>query len=147
MIHIEKAIRKAEEKYCIAERLRHREALIDEVKRLNKAGVSQDTIAELMGMEVRQIVRICNDQVAQPEPPKRFEFSDHKTRIDRLEKMADATLQLACLQRDEDPNLVWDALLQLDRQSLQELTAIALAAIPVDQPKSQLFAWVEEIAS
>lgn len=146
-MHVSTAIRKAEQKYTAAETLRRREDLLDEVNRLYRAGVSQETIAELMNMEVRQIVRMCNGQVKQPAPPQRLSFAKDPRRIARLESMADATLQLACLQRDEDPELVWNALSQLDRHALQELTVIALAGVPVDQPKSKVFAWVEEMVS
>jgi len=147
MIHVDKAIRKAEHRYSVAEQHRRREEFLDEVNRLYRAGVTQDTIASLMNLEVRQVVRMCNDQVAQPAPAVRYTFSTNESRVNRMEALADAALQLACLQRDEDPHLVWDALMQLDRQALQELTAVALAAIPVDKPKSQVFAWVEEITS
>ena len=147
MIHVDKAIRKAEHRYSVAEQHRRREEFLDEVNRLYRAGVTQDTIASLMNLEVRQVVRMCNDQVAQPAPAVRYTFSTNESRVNRMEALADAALQLECLQRDEDPHLVWDALMQLDRQALQELTAVALAAIPVDKPKSQVFAWVEEITS
>ena len=146
MIHVEKSLKKAEQKYSAAEQMRRREDLLEEVNRLSRAGVSHDTIAELMGMNVRQVVRMCNGQVAEPKPPQRYNFSTQATRVNRLEAMADAALTLAFIQRDEDPQIVWDTLMQLDRHALQELTAVALAAIPVDMPKSQIFAWVEEMA-
>lgn len=147
MIYVDKSIKKAEQKYSAAEQMRQREDLLDEVNRLSRAGVSHDTIAELMGMNVRQVIRIVNGHVAQPAPPPRYKFSTKQARVNRMESMADAALTLAFMQRDEDPQIVWDALVQLDRQALQELTAVALAAIPVDMPKSQIFAWVQEMAS
>lgn len=146
-VHIKKAIKTAEQQYSYAEQMRHRENTLEEVNRLFKAGVSQGTIAELMGMEVRQITRMCNGQVKDVKAPPRHNIVVNDSRAARMESMVDAALELACMQRDEDPHLVWDALLRLDRQALQELTAIALAGLPVDQPKSQIFAWVEEMAS
>lgn len=147
MIHVEKSMKKAEQKYSAAEQMRRREDLLDEVNRLSRAGVSHDTIGELMGLNVRQVIRMVNGHVAQPNPPARYKFSTKEARVNRMEAMADAALKLAFMQRDEDPQIVWDTLVELDRQALQELTAVALAAIPVDMPKSQIFAWVEEMAS
>lgn len=147
MIHVDKSMKKAEQKYSAAEQMRRREDLLDEVNRLSRAGVTHDTIAELMGLNVRQVIRMVNGHVAQPQPPKRYTFSTKSARVNRMEAMADAALKLAFLQRDEDPQIVWDTLMELDRQALQELTAVALAAIPVDLPKSKIFAWVEEMAS
>lgn len=146
-MHVKKAIKTAEQQYASAESMRQREDFLEEVNRLARAGVSHGTIAELMGMEVRQIVRMCNGQVKAVKAPPRYNFSNDQSRIARMESMAEAALQLACLQRDEDPHLVWDAMTRLDRQALQELAAIALAGLPVDQPKSKIFAWVEEMAS
>ena len=143
MINVKSAIRKAEEKYSAAEQLRRREDLIAEVNRLARVGVTHDTIAGLMDINVRQVVRMCNGQVTDPNPPARFKFPTDPGRVKHMESLADAALELACLQRDEDPQLVWEALLELDRWALQELTAVALAAIPVDLPKSELFAWLE----
>lgn len=146
-MHVKTAIKTAEQQYSYAEQMRRREDFLDEVNRLAEAGVRHGTIAELMGMNERQIVRMCNGQVKAVKAPPRHIISTDANRISRMETMAEAALQLACLQRDEDPHLVWDALLRLDRQALQELTAIALAGIPIDQPKSKIFAWVEEMAS
>lgn len=146
-IHVHKAIKTAERHYTNAEQMRQREDLLEEVNRLFQAGVSQNTIAELMNMEVRQITRMCNGQVKDVKAPPRHPIVVNDTRAARMESMVDAALELACMQRDEDPHLVWDALIRLDRQALQELTAVALAGLPVDQPKSKIFAWVEEMAS
>jgi len=35
----------------------------------------------------------------------------------------------------------------LDRQALQELTMILLAALPLDRTKEDLLGWVQEVAS
>lgn len=142
------AIDQAQKAYVNAVQMRHREDLIEEVQRLSKAGVTHDTIAALMGLNPRQIVRICNGQVSDVKAPQRSTFAvDDIDRQHRLEQTADAALQLAVMQRDEDPQLVWDALDKLDRHALQELTAVCLAGIPVDQPKSAIFGWVAEMAS
>jgi hypothetical protein len=55
-------------------------------------------------------------------------------------------MDLACRLRDEDPQLVWEALELLDRSDLQELAVTALAALPVDSEISELFGWVEGLS-
>lgn len=145
---IDKAIRLAEKKYERIEQMRSREATLNEVRRLVAAGVSNPTIADLMGVDKRTIERIRSGHVEEVKPPKAFNFNTDQSRADKLEKFAAAGFDLACKLRDEDPQLVWETLLQLNEQTLMELTMILLAGLPVDRPASEIFGWLDrEIAS
>jgi hypothetical protein len=94
-------------------------------------------------MSERQVQRIRSERVA----PKRWYRFDHsERRAAKLEDTVEAALDLACRIRDEDPQLVFRSLELLDRQALQELTMILLAALPLDRTKERLLGWVEEVA-
>ena len=140
---IDKAIRLAEKKYERIEQMRSREATLAEVRRLTAAGVSSSTISELMGMDERTVIRIRNGHVDDVKPPKVFNFNTDQGRADKLEKFVAAAFDLACKLRDEDPQVVWETLLQLNEQTLMELTMILLAGLPVDQPASEIFGWLD----
>ena len=116
-----------------------------EIVRLSDAGVSATNIAVLTGLSDRHIVRIRNGHVAQQTPPRRYRFDHSDARADHLEKVARDVTDLACRLRDEDPQLVWETLELLDRNALQELTVVALAAMPVDSEMRGVFKWVEEL--
>lgn len=142
-LSIEGAIRQAEKKYMSIEKFRDREAQLAEVRRLAEAGVTNATIAHLMGMSARNIDRIRAGHVEEPKPhAMNYRFDRRQDRADKLEKMAHSAFDLACRLRDEDPQLVWHSLTLLDRQRLQELTVILLAALPIEQPASEIFEWV-----
>lgn len=49
---------------------------------------------------------------------------------------------LACRLKDEDPSQTWDYLTSLSGSELQKMTMIALAAVPVDKPISEIYGWV-----
>jgi hypothetical protein len=117
-----------------------------EIFRLSEAGVSATNIATLTGLSDRQVVRIRNGHVVQQKPPTRYQFDCSEERATHLEKVARSVMDLACRLRDEDPQLVWEALELLDRSDLQELAVTALAALPVDSEISELFGWVEGLS-
>lgn len=52
---------------------------------------------------------------------------------------------LAAQLRDEDPAVVWDYLETLSGWELQRIAMIALAAVPVESPISEIFDWVTEL--
>lgn len=119
-----------------------RSATIEEVHRLTAAGVSAMAIATLLGLSDRTVQRLRGEDV-----PKKgwYPFDMSPRRQSKLERTADTVLDLACRIRDEDPEIVFRALKNLTGQDLLEVTMIALAAIPVDATKDQLFGWAAEL--
>lgn len=63
-------------------------------------------------------------------------------RAAELEATAKTATALAFRLRDENPRVTWEALSKLDRQELQELAVVLLAAVPIDQSLTDMFAWV-----
>lgn len=116
------------------------------VHHLTREGRSAQDIAAALGVTDRTVDR----HRMKPLPPQRPRLYDGQTVSDQratdLEQCVDLALQLAAVLRDEDPTLVWGSLIRLDRRKLQELTVIALAAIPVDQTRQQLYGWIEGLA-
>lgn len=131
---------KAEYAYRRFDWNREKHSLWAEVQRLTECGVSAATIAEMVGIEPRSVVRIRSYDIPEPVRPV-FDTSDQRAQM--LESMAHTMLALACRLRDEDPVKVWDTLRGLDRQHLQELTVIALAAVDPDKTKTELLGWVQ----
>jgi hypothetical protein len=122
---------------------RDRDGLVAEVQRLTNAGVSASTISDLVGLSERHVVRLRSQP--HPQPAARYQFDHSDDRAEQLMRLADAALELAVMVRDEDPHLVWDTLCRLNRQPLQELLVVALAAIPVDKTSSEIFGWIEDM--
>ncbi|AVP42356.1 hypothetical protein SEA_MISHA28_56 [Mycobacterium phage Misha28] len=73
-----------------------------------------------------------------PVPPTGLTPADH-------ERRATLVTTLAWMVRDEDPSEVWDYLTTLDDAELQRLLVIALAAIDVERPASELWGWVRDL--
>jgi hypothetical protein len=134
------AVAKAERQY--RSRDDERAALIEEVHRLTAAGVSAMTIATLLGLSDRTVQRLRGEPI-----PARgwYEFDLSPRRQSKLERTADTVLNLACRIRDEDPELVYRSLENLNTPDLLEVAMIALAAIPVDTTKDELFGWTEDL--
>ena len=116
-----------------------RNTVVEEVHRLTKAGVSAKAIATLVGLSDRQVQRIRGVETS---PNRWYQFDRSEIRSERLERTADAAIDLACRLRDEDPQLVFRSLDLLDRHALQELTMVLLAAVPMDRSKDDIFGWV-----
>lgn len=57
-------------------------------------------------------------------------------------RRAQLVCELACELRDYDPRDVWDYLTCLPAVEIQRMLVIALAAVDVDKPLGELFAWV-----
>lgn len=144
MTSVMDAVRTAERAYRRFDVHRDRQEAINEVRRLTEAGVSATTIAAITGVTDRTVIRMR--KAKPPQAPKRHRFDLSEDRAAVLDLQADAALELACRLHDEDPQLVWETLELLDRQPLMELCVIALAAMPIDRPKSEIFAWVEGLA-
>lgn len=137
------AVRQAEKKYLGIERFQDRQFTLSEIRRLADAGVSNPVIAQLVGMSVRNVDRIRAGKVEQPTPPAvDYRFDRRQDRAEKLERMVQDSFDLACRLRDEDPQLVYHSLTLLDVQRLRELVMIGLAAMPIDRPISEVFAWV-----
>lgn len=117
----------------------------DRVHHLTRIGKSADEIAEIIGITDRTV----NRHRAKPPAPQRPRLYDGarvtEERAQQLEDTADFALHLATVLRDEDPTVVWGSLCRLDRRQLQELAAIALAAIDVDMTRDELLAWVNQL--
>lgn len=115
------------------------------VRHLALVGASEVETAAVTGISTNTVNRICN----RPPEPDRPQVPDGRVtdaRAAELEDTADLALHLAMLLRDEDPNLAWGTLCQLDYRRLLELTITALAAIPInDLTPRKLFAWVNDL--
>jgi len=144
LLPVRQAVSTAEKDYRKFDSHRERNDIIDEVHRLTNAGVSAVAIAGIVGMSDRQVQRL---RTVEPVPKRWYRYDRSEIRSERLERTADAALDLACRLRDEDPQLVFRSIELLDRQALQELAMVLLAAVPVDRSKDQIFGWVEEVTS
>lgn len=144
LLPVPQAVSTAEKDYRHFDSHRERNDIIDEVHRLTNAGVSAVAIAGIVGMSDRQVQRL---RTVEPVPKRWYRYDRSEIRSERLERTADAALDLACRLRDEDPQLVFRSIELLDRQALQELAMVLLAAVPVDRSKDQIFGWVEEVTS
>lgn len=115
------------------------------VQHLTGIGMPHREVAVVVGINERLVAR---DATA-PAPPQRPRLYNaelaNDERVNELEAGADLALWLAQLLRDEDVTVVWGALSRLNRRQLQELAVTALAAIPIDQTKSQLLGWVADL--
>lgn len=143
LLPVPQAVADAEKAYRRFDSNRERADTVDEIHRLTKAGVSANAIAVIVGMSERQVQRIRSEHAA---PKRWYRFEHSERRAAKLEDAVEAALDLACRIRDEDPQLVFRSLQLLDRQALQELTMILLAALPLDRTKENLLGWVEEVA-
>lgn len=141
---VPQAVADAEKDYRRFDTNRERLEQVDEIHRLTKAGVSATAIAVIVGMSDRNVQRIRGEL---PAPKRWYRFERSERRAAKLEQTVEAALDLACRIRDEDPQLVFRSLELLDRQALQELTMILLAALPLDRTKEDLLGWVQEVAS
>lgn len=134
------AVANAEKAYKSRES--ERAANIAEVHRLTAAGVSAMAISTLLGMSERNVQRLRGE----PLPSRGwYQFDKGTRRQSKLERTADTVINLACRIRDEDPELVYRSLENLANSDLLEVAMIALAAIPVDATKDELFGWAEEL--
>ncbi|OBJ65951.1 hypothetical protein [Mycobacterium asiaticum] len=125
---------------------RHREIREqhERVRHLALVGCSEVDSADRLGVCDRTIHRIRHRAEPDDYRPPLPEPTDE--RAEQLEGTAELALHLSFLLRDEDPNLVWEVLGRLDRRRLQELTVIALAAIPLDMSRDELYSWVEQLS-
>lgn len=120
-----------------------RDDRVAEVHRLTQAGVSAGTIATLVGLSMRQVQRMRGEEPRETQPVTEPDLSEE--RAEQVERLVNDALNLACALRDEHPQLVWDTLSRLDRTVLQELAVIALAGIPIESKKSDVYGWVLEL--
>lgn len=116
----------------------------DRVHHLTRIGMGVDEIATKIGIVDRTVHR-DRTRPAAPQRPRLYSSVVSDERAAQLEETADLALRLAVALKEEDPTIVWGGLTRLDRRRLQELAVIALAAIPVDVPISQLLGWVAEL--
>ena len=144
LLPVPQAVSTAEKDYRKFDSHRERNDIIDEVHRLTNAGVSAVAIAGIVGMSDRQVQRLRS---VEPVPKRWYRYDRSEIRSERLERTADAALDLACRLHDEDPQLVYRSIELLDRQALQELAMVLLAAVPLDRSKDEIFGWVEEVTS
>lgn len=140
------AVTDAGRKYRRFDNYRDRNVLRSIILDLDAQGYDSTYIATSVRMEAKQVRRIIVGDVDtshKPAPINPRNLTPDNCR--RLERTADIALDLACKIRDEDPQIIWDILESLHRNHLQELAVILLAAIPIHQPKSEVFAWVYQI--
>lgn len=127
MSAIEEAIKASRRTYPLTDgRLTDWDSAVREADRLKAAGVSDDAVTVLTGVD----------------PLRRWNFDWSKPRQRHLESVATQAMNLALMMRDEDPQLVWDVLARLDDHQVRELAAVALAGLPVEGRVSEVFKWV-----
>lgn len=140
------AVRDADRSYYRFDKHRDRESLRRTVIELAAGGLSTSEIAPHVKLLPKQISHIISGRFNpdhKPEPVAPRDYSH--THCTALERTADHALDLACRLRDEDPQIIWDALTGLGRRDLQELAVVLLAALPIDKSKADIFAWVYQI--
>lgn len=135
------AMKAAEKDYARAESDLERNRWVSEAARLLAAGCSTQTVSTLTGIHERQINRIQNGQIT-TVPMRSVRWDHSEERAHHLAVTADAVLDMAVQIRDQDPALVWSALDKLGHQELIEVAMIALAAVPIDSPKSRIWEWL-----
>lgn len=127
MSAIRDVIKAAQRVYPLTDgRLTDWDSAVREADRLTDAGVSDDAVAVLTGVN----------------PLRRWNFDWSRSRQQHLEGVAIQAMNLAVMMRDEDPQLVWDVLTRLDDHQVRELAAVALAGLPVEGRVSEVFEWV-----
>lgn len=127
MSAIKEVIKSARRVYPLTDgRLTDWDSAVREADRLTDAGVSDDAVAVLTGVD----------------PLRRWNFDWSRARQQHLEGVATQAMNLAVMMRDEDPQLVWDVLTRLDDHQVRELAAVALAGLPVEGRVSEVFEWV-----
>lgn len=140
------ATRKADHTYYRFDKHRDRDSMRRTVHELHTRGHTPAEISDYIGLQTDQIRHIINGRINpdhRPDPINPPNLShQHCT---QLERTADAALKLACRLRDEDPQITWDALTHMTRGHLQELAVVLLAAVDINRPKSEIFAWVTQL--
>lgn len=127
MSAIKEVIKSARRVYPLTDgRLADWDSAVREADRLTDAGVSDDAVTVLTGVN----------------PLRRWHFDWSRSRQQHLEGVATQAMNLAVMMRDEDPQLVWDVLTRLDDHQVRELAAVALAGLPVEGRVSEVFEWV-----
>ena len=127
MSAIKDTIKAARRVYPLTDgRLTDWDSAVREADRLRDAGVSDDAVTVLTGVD----------------PLRRWSFDWSRARQQHLEGVATQAMNLAVMMRDEDPQLVWDVLTRLDDHQVRELAAVALAGLPVEGRVSEVFEWV-----
>lgn len=142
------AVRDAVYDYRRFDRYRDRHWQRTRVQRLASTGMPTADIAADTNMSTETVQRIIRgdiDPTHRPEPVTPPNLSEEH--CEHLERTADHALKLACRLRDDDPQIVWDALSRLDRHQLQELAVVLLAAVPVDHTRKQIFGWVQQLGN
>lgn len=141
------ATRHADTTYSRFDRHRDRNQLRRTIIELHTLGHSTREISERTAIKPEQVRNIIAGRINpthKPHPVNPPDMSEQHCR--QLERTADAAINLACRLRDEDPQIVWDALRHMNRGDLQELAVVLLAALPVDKPKHHIFGWVYQLA-
>lgn len=139
------AARNATKAYSRFDKHRDRDTLRRTVTELHLRGHTSSEIGAYVGLLPGQVINILRGNIADHKPaaPNPPDLSD--AHCQQLERTADAALKLACRLRDEDPQIVWDALTALTRGQLQELAVVLLAAVPIHLPKPTIFQWVYQM--
>lgn len=140
------AIRAAETRYLALETARRRAQLVADAHRLAARGATVVAIADELKMSETNALRLCHAEPDWPATESGWHLEQSKQRAADLATMADQVCRLAAMLRDQDPVIVLDALSRLDAATLREVAAVALAAIPTDRSKHELFAWTGELA-
>lgn len=143
MLTAAKAMDKARQQYRSYDANRDQMIRGQRVRRLTGMGLPAEVVGESVGMTRGGVTKLLG------KPPiemrQRMDFTVTPRRGAEVAQLADSAVAYAMQLRDEDPQLVWNALALLDRYTLQALAVVALAGLPVDQPASKLWRWVEDL--
>lgn len=143
---IKTALKNAERDYWRFDRNRDINTRRRQVTEMYNLGRAPADIAAAIGIPDRQVHRIIAspDWNNGPENPAGTDLS--RQHAAELEELAEIALDLACRLRDEDPRIVWDTITALTDTQLREFVVVLLAAIPTNQTKNSLYAWVYDLA-
>lgn len=137
------AVRAAEDAYGRFDAYRDRHIVRRKVISLAQSGMTSNEIADATGLRPDTVRRIASGNIdtgQRPAQPAKPDLSEQ--RVAHINRTADHAIKLAARLRDDDPQIVWDTLANLDRHHLQEVTVVLLAGLPAGQPKRSIYAWV-----
>lgn len=112
---------------------------------LSAAGVSVKEISGVVGISERNVKKARKRPLPEDLPRLPAPEEIPVDRAAELAKLAEVATGLAFRLRDEDPRVVQRALSMLRRETLEQLTIVALAGLNVDAELSEIYSWVLDL--